>query len=194
MKKITILLFIVLLTLPGCSKGWFKPADVKDTPVNVYDRVVKNIESGRGVRFGKDKQRGGVFDFASSNELWRASIDVLDFVPFTNASYSGGILITEWFNGNSSSENVNRDLKITVRFLSNEIRADALDVSIHEKKCQNNYTNCNVNKISSKLESEIKLAILKRAAYLEKTQLKGIVDEYRKKKRNTLQGQGGTVK
>ena len=72
-------------------------------------------------------KKGGVFDFASSNELWRASIEVLDFVSFTNASYSGGILITDWFSGNTeSNENNQREIKITVRFLSNEIRADGI--------------------------------------------------------------------
>ena len=65
--------------------------------------------------------------------------------------------------------NKKRDLKITVRFLTNEIRADALDISIHERKCQSNGTGCSVNKITSKLEPEIKLAILKRAAILKKS-------------------------
>jgi len=162
-----ILLFLFLLN--NCGGNIFKRADVKDTPINVNERVKKNIEEGRGIRFGKGKSQGGVFDFASSNELWRASIDVLDFVPFTNASYSGGILITEWFDGNSKNDsNKNRDLKITVRFLSNEIRADAIDVNIHERMCENNTNNCSVNKIESNLENKIKVAILKRAALLEK--------------------------
>ena len=152
--------------LGGCGKDIFKRADVKDTPVNVNERVKKNIEEGRGIRFRKDQNQGGTFDFASSNELWRASIDVLDFVPFTNASYSGGILITEWFDGNNTTSN-NRDLKITVRFLTNEIRSDALKISIYEKICKNNSLDCSVTKIDSKLEREIKIAILKRAAYLE---------------------------
>ena len=98
-KKITVFLIVFLIPLNSC--GIYKRADVKDVPVNVNERVKKNIEEGRGLRFGKRNVAGGTFDFASSNELWRASIDVLDFVPFTNASYSGGILITEWFDGNS---------------------------------------------------------------------------------------------
>ena len=110
-KKITLYLLFTLFFINGC--GIYKRADVKDTPINVNERVKKNIEEGRGIKFGKQGARGGTFDFASSNELWRASIEVLDFVPFTNASYSGGILITEWFDGNSSNENF-RDLKITV--------------------------------------------------------------------------------
>ena len=164
-----LIILLFLFFLNNCGGNIFKRADVKDTPINVNDRVKKNIEEGRGIRFGKGNSRGGVFDFASSNELWRASIDILDFVPFTNASYSGGILITEWFDGNSKNgSSENRDLKITVRFLSNEIRADALDINIHERLCENNTNNCSVNKIKSNLGNEIKIAILKRAAKLKK--------------------------
>ena len=135
-KFILIALSLVLL-LSGCSKGFFKRSDVKDNPVNVNDRVRKNIEEGRGVRFGIGKGKGGVFDFASANELWRASVETLDFVPLVNASYSGGIIITDWFNGGKDN---NRDLKITVRFLSNEIRSDAIKIIIHERICNSN--NC----------------------------------------------------
>ena len=186
-KKNFIFLTLFLLIFSGCSTNIFKRADVKDTPINVKDRVKKNIEEGRGIRFGKGSSKGGTFDFASSNELWRASMDVLDFVPFSNASYSGGVLITEWFDGNSKNKNERRDLKITVRFLTNEIRSDALDVSIHERKCQSNGTGCNVNKIISELEPEIKLEILKRAATLQKNQFSKNATEYRKKKRTTLE-------
>ena len=178
---------LILLTLSGCSSDIFRRADVKDTPINVNDRVKKNIEEGRGIRFRKGSSSGGTFDFASSNELWRASMDVLDFVPFSNASYSGGVLITEWFDGNSNDKNEKRDLKITVRFLSNEIRSDALEISIHERKCQSNGTDCSVNKIISEIEPEISLAILKRAAILEKKQFSKNVKTYRSKKRTTLE-------
>ena len=178
-KKILIYLIAFILPLSGCGSNIFKRSDVKDNPVNVNERVKKNIEEGRGIRFGKGKGQGGTFDFASSNELWRASIEVLDFVPFTNASYSGGILITEWFDGNSTEQN-NRNLKITVRFLTNEIRSDALDISIHEKICVSNSFDCSVSKIESKLENDIKIAILKRAAFLEKNQLKKNVEEFQK--------------
>ena len=186
-KKYFIYLILLLLTFSGCSNNIFRRADVKDTPINVNDRVKKNIEEGRGIRFGKGSSKGGTFDFASSNELWRASMDVLDFVPFSNASYSGGILITEWFDGNSNDKNEKRDLKITVRFLTNEIRSDALDISIHERKCQSNGTNCSVNKIKSELEPQIGLAILKRAAILEKKQFSKNSKDYLSKKRTTLE-------
>ena len=180
MKKFTLLLITAAFFFTSC--GIYKRSDIKDNPVNVNQRVAKNIEEGRGIRFGKGSSQGGVFDFASSNELWRASIDILDFVPFTNVSYSGGIIITDWFSGNSKVENEKRELKITVRFLTNEIRSDALDIRIHERLCNlDSIYNCNTNKITSNLENEIKLAILKKAAILEKQSLKKTVKRKREK-------------
>ena len=149
------------------SCGFYKRSDVKDNPVNVDQRVKRNIEEGRGIRFGGGATRGGDFDFASSNPLWRGAIDVMDFVPLTNASYSGGIIITEWF----SSENTNRELKITIQFMTNEIRADAIKVLVFEKVCNEN-NKCKTNKVKSKLEGELKIAILKKAALFESDDFK----------------------
>ncbi len=166
-KFITFITFI-LFFLNSC--GLYKRSDVKDNPVNVDQRVKKNIQEGRGFRFGKGATRGGNFDFASSNPLWRSAVDVLDFVPLVNASYSGGIIITEWFSSEKNTESTNRELKITVRFISNEIRADALKVLVFERTCMQN--NCKTKKIKSKLEGELKLAILKKAALFEKDDFK----------------------
>ena len=179
MKKKISILFLIFLTLifNGCSKDFFKRSDVKDNPVNVEERVQKNIEQGKGIRFGRGASRGGVFDFASANELWRASVEILDFVPLVNASYSGGIIITDWFNGN---DNTNRELKITVRFLTNEIRSDALKISVHERICEPSTNRCNTKLIDSKISDEIQLAILKKAAVLEKTKVEKQIEEYRK--------------
>ena len=168
MKKLTLLLITTAFILTNC--GIYKRSDVKDNPVNVKDRVQKNIEEGRGIRFGKESMSGGgTFDFASSNKLWRASIEILDFVPFTNASYSGGIIITDWFSGNSKVENEKRMLKITVRFLSNEIRVDSINIKIFKKICKTNeITNCSITTENGNLLAELKKNILRKAALYEK--------------------------
>ena len=171
-KKLFPIFFILILFLNSC--GIYKRSDVKDNPTDVEERVRRNIEEGKGIKFGNlgSGASGGTFDFASSNEMWRASIEILDFVPFTNASYSGGILITDWFS-NSKADN-NKEIKITVRFLSNEIRAEGIVVSIHERICEENKINCKITKRKSQLENEIKLAILKKAARIQTEDTKKI--------------------
>ena len=180
--KFSVLTIFTLFFLNSC--GLYKRSDIKDNPVNVDERVKRNIQEGKGVRFGKGATRGGTFDFASSNPLWRGAVDVLDFVPLTNASYSGGIIITEWFSAEKNAENNNRELKLTVRFMANEIRADAIQVLVFEKTCMQN--NCKTKKIKSKLESELKLAILKKAALFER-------DDFKKYKETVGKNKGYSV-
>jgi hypothetical protein len=164
---LTILLITSLFFLSSCGALSYKRADIKDYPINDADKRKKNMKDGRGITFGGGgkKKSGGKFDFASSNEMWRAAIDVLDFVPLLNADYGGGIIITDWY---SENQEVDESIKISVQFLSNEIRSDALKVKIYNKKCSKTQ-NCVTSKISSELNSEIKLAILKKASKIQKT-------------------------
>ena len=170
-KKYILFLMAVFL-LNGCN-GKFPWADARKFPDDPALRVKKNLEEGRGFKlndqFGGAK--GGKFDFASSNELWRASLDVIDFMPLTSVNYSGGIIITDWY---SDENNPNESIKISIRFLTNEIRSDALDVKVFNRKCTNSLINCKVSQTDKILVSEIKKQILKKAAiYKEDKNKKG---------------------
>ena len=163
-KFIKIFIFLSLFLTSAC--GFYEPVDTRKTSVNVNERTKKNIQQGKGYRlFDSERNSGsGNFEFASSNPMWRASIKLLDFTPFSNVDYSGGIIITDWFNDGQDKNN--EYLKITIKFLSNEIRADGLDVLVYQKICDTS-NNCNVSKIDSDLGQEIKLAILKEATIMK---------------------------
>ena len=167
MKFIKIALFTaILLNISGC--GIYKPVDARKVPANVNDRVKENLKQGKGYRIlGGDKKNSGVFEFASSNPMWRASIKLLEFTPLSNVDYSGGIIITDWFSG-EKKENVYT--KITVKFLSNEVRADGINIIVYKKVCDE-LNKCKTSKVESPLADEIKLAILKEAALIEKNEL-----------------------
>tara|TARA_B000000460_G_scaffold231864_1_gene190398 strand:- start:151 stop:747 length:597 start_codon:yes stop_codon:yes gene_type:complete len=160
-------IFIALIFISfATSCGIYKPSDARKVSPNVEERVQKSIEEGKGIRFGLGKgSKETHFEFSSSNELWRATLDILDFLPLSNVDYSGGIIITDWYNEGTAP---NESIKITVRFLSNEIRSDGLDIVIHKRICKGSTVNCNVKKITSGLEEEIKLAILRKATILQK--------------------------
>ena len=168
--KSIFLLFFTTFLLSGCGGGFKLPGgDAKKNPPNAADRVAKNLEEGRGFRLNDltKKSGGGNFEFATSNELWRASLDVIDFMPLASANYSGGILITDWY---SDGRNQNESIKINIRFLSNEIRSDALDVDIFYKTCDAN-SNCVIEKKESELQQEIIKQVLQKAT-VYKNQLK----------------------
>ena len=156
------------MTLSACGKGFFKPGDARKISPDPRERVKKNLEEGKGFRLNdaiKGATRGGGnFEFASSNELWRASLDVIEFMPLTSANYSGGIIITDWYSNNN---NPNETIKITIRFLSNEIRADAIDINVFYKKCTS-VSNCVVQKDNKSIESELRKEILKKATLYQR--------------------------
>jgi hypothetical protein len=151
----------IILFLQACSV--WDPADARKTPVSSKDRVQKNLEEGRGITFGGDKEGGTSYQFATSNPLWRATLEILDFLPLANVDYSGGIVSTDWYNESGDPD----EYKITVRFLSNEIRTDAIKVIVHKRKCELQ-KNCTIRKISSAVQSELQVAILKKAAIYQK--------------------------
>tara|TARA_B100000161_G_scaffold94653_1_gene66733 strand:- start:388 stop:969 length:582 start_codon:yes stop_codon:yes gene_type:complete len=167
-NKNFILLIVIFFTLASCAKeGFFKTGDARKNPPDPRERVKKNLEEGKGFRMNDaiGGSRGGTnFEFASSNELWRASLDVLDFMPLTSANYSGGIIITDWY---SEQGNAEESIKITIRFLTNEVRSDAIDVDIFYKKCITT-NNCKINKQDGQLKKEITKQILAKAAIYKK--------------------------
>ena len=157
-----ILFFILISTLVS-QCGIYRKTDSRKVPVNVNDRVQKNLEEGKGFRLNtlntKNLGRGGNFEFATSNVLWRATLDIIDFMPLTSANFRGGVIITDWY---SNDNNPNETIKITVRFLSNEIRSDAVNIKVFYKKCSADFK-CVVSQNIGNLKTELQKEILKRA-------------------------------
>lgn len=143
------------------SCGIYKYTDQRNQPTTGIEKARKNIEEGKGVSVGNLlKNRGTNFEFSTSNPMWRASLEILDFLPLATVDYSGGVIITDWYSDKINSKD---SLKITIRFLSNEIRTDSFKIIIHKKNC-NNINDCQVNLFSSKINEELSKQILKKAA------------------------------
>ena len=162
-KTIQNLIFLCFLgfLVGSCGTG----VDAKKYPPQPELRVKKNIEEGRGFRLMDKAKIGGTrnFEFASSNELWRASLDTIDFIPLASVNYSGGIIVTDWYSNNQEA---NETIKISIRFLTNEIRSDALDIKIFKKICDFN-NKCVISDYSGELIKELKKKILKTAKTYE---------------------------
>ena len=163
--RISFLLGVFLLV---SSCGGLSKTDTRETPINAQERARKNIEEGRGASIGSLLGGGGNtnYEFSTANPMWRASLEILDFIPMTTVNYSGGIIISDWYTGETNSSN--EFIKITVRFLSNEVRSDSLKIIVHKKNCSA-IQNCRINTLTnSNINNELRASILKSAALLEK--------------------------
>jgi len=165
LKKI-IPAFLVLLILASCGGGFKlpKPGDARSIPASGKERARKNIEEGRGVSIGEVLgNKKTTYEFSTSNPMWQATFDVIDFMPLVTVDYAGGMIITDWY---TDANTTNDSLKFTIRFLSNEVRSDSLKIIIHKKTCKTQ-SNCIVQKIASKLEDTIRSQIITRAVILK---------------------------
>ena len=160
--KFYLTIFCLFFIINAC--GLYEKTG-RDTSVNAQERARKNVEEGKGIRIGEViGGRSTTYEFSTSNPMWRASLEVLDFLPMSVVDYSGGMLITDWY---SDEVNSNSSLKITIRFLNNEINTNSLKITVHEKNCIT-ASNCNIKILDSRLKEELIASILKQAAILEK--------------------------
>ena len=164
-NALVLFLIATLLTQTACQALKPKKVDAREFPPDPRERVQKNIEEGRGFRLMGGDKSGTNYEFASANPLWRATLDTLDFMPLVSANYSGGIVVTDWYSENNTP---NESVKISVRFLTNEIRSDALDINVFLKKCSENLTSCSISKNNNDLVADLNLNILKKATKYQK--------------------------
>ncbi len=166
MIRIFLLSIVCLLTL-SCN-GAFKPkkVDTREVSTNVQERARKNIETGRGSSLGGILNRGTNYEFSTANPMWRASLETLDFLPLTTVDYSGGVIITDWYFDSSASSD--ESIKITVRFLSNNIGSESIKIIVHQRVCKNS-GNCKIQLLDkSNIQEELHRTILKKASLIDK--------------------------
>lgn len=164
LKKIFLILSLFLF-ISACNG--IPGADARKFPADPKERVKKNLAEGKGVTFNDviGQSGGGNFEFASSNPLWRASLDVIDFMPLSSVNYSGGIIITDWY---ADENDPTESIKVNIRFLTNEVRSDSLDIKVYNRKCIDNLINCKIIQTDKILVNELKKEILKKATIYEK--------------------------
>lgn len=158
--------FFLLILLINCSKPEIDPITGKKKR---FEPNVKNrVNTETGIIFSNKGKDSGTFDFATSNALWRASLKVIEFMPLSSASYSGGIITTDWYSGSGSTS---EELKITIRFLSDELNINSINVTSYKRICTNSMS-CKVGKGSSEVSKKIKEKIIEEARKISLEQSK----------------------
>lgn len=154
-RLIIFLIFLVLVSHCARVDPVTGEKVLEETDTRKKSREYVDKQGGLFGEIGKNKS-GTTFDFATSNILWRATLKSLDFLPLVNADYSGGVIVYDWYSENLNSK---EQIKISIRFLSNELRSESIQISSHKKICDEN-NKCSISKLSENFSNEIKDTIL----------------------------------
>ena len=167
-KTIAITSILLIASCAGKEKEEETIIKKKRFNPNVRERALgANTD---GIFFNKERGGSGTFEFATSNPLWRASLEVLEFMPLQALSYSGGLISTDWYSKGSLDESI----KIAVRFNSKELAISSFTVVSYKKICTNG-NNCKIIDGSTEFNSTIKSQIINKARAIK------IAEEKKKK-------------
>jgi len=162
---------LVILALFGCKSS--KDEEISQKPIepDPFKRAREAAQQGGGIFNLDKKDQGTTVNFGTSNIMWRATLNTLGFLPLINADYNGGIIITDWYSDKLNSK---ESIKLTIKFLSNELRSDSIQVIAHKKSCISS-ENCQVALLAENFSREIKDSIISNARILK-------IEEEKKKK------------
>jgi hypothetical protein len=155
-----IKIFLIFLVLTSCAEKDKVTGEKILIEPDAKKRAQIEAEKSGGIfgNLGKSNKNAEI-EFKNSNVLWRATLKSLDFLPLMNADYAGGVIIYDWYSDNINSK---EQIKITVKFLSNELRSDSIEITSHKKICDEN-NKCSVSILKNGLSNEIKDKILSSA-------------------------------
>ena len=101
--------------------------------------------------------------------LWRATLDVLSFMPLASADPYGGVVITDWY---ANPQKPDERFKITVYILDARLRADGLNVAVFKqnKGADGQWIDA---PSATQTETDFENAILTKARQLRLSNIKG---------------------
>ena len=163
LSKFTYLL-VFLIILNNCTKIDPTTGEKVLIETDAKKRAEEAARKGGGI-FGDIGKRNSNtnFEFTTSNVLWRATLKSLEFLPLLNADYGGGIIIYDWY---SQANNPKEQIKISIQFLNNELRSDAIKVIAHKKICDNT-DKCSNSTLDQNFANSIKESIIVSARTLK---------------------------
>ena len=166
-KKWLFISILALIFMQNCSSVDPVTGEKVLIEPNPDKRAREFADKGGGIfgnlgKIGANKT-GGVVDFESSNVLWKATLKTLDFLPLLNADYTGGVIVYDWYTETINSK---EQIKISVRFLNNELRSDSIKVTAHKKICEST-DKCLNSIMDQKFSENIKESIITSARALK---------------------------
>ena len=161
-RLFNIFIFSILLT--SCSLWGSKEKSANSNYENISVKkkdwepnVLKRVDQEKGGLtniFGAERSTASQGD----NVIWQASLEVLADIPLAQANYTGGVIITDWYNSSNSNESI----KISIFINSARLEVNSFDVKSFKKTCSA-ANNCQTVNLTSDFNQKIKDRVLEKA-------------------------------
>lgn len=151
------LIIMLLATVVACSGNTEKGSYPKSPEEREQERIGRL--TGEGLMMGKKRRSQATESINVNSYIWRASLDKIYFMPIVSADPFGGTIITDWYK---ASADAREQFKVSIVIIGNELRSDAVKVSVYKKKLLSN-GKWSEQEFDHKVATEIEEAILLRA-------------------------------
>ena len=155
-----ILLLSILLMISSCSnyKSVFssKVNDETQKPILVLE------DNSKDVLLSKNINLKNLDNVNVNGYLWRATLNILSFVPLISTDALSGTIITDWYVNKNIQ---NQRLKITVNINTNELKSESIKIKVEIQNFKNNIWSQPLT--SNSLATQIEDSILNEARNLK---------------------------
>lgn len=162
-----ILLFLGILSLSTSCSIFEKTNKNKDQEIvkeeveaNVFKKAEQNVAKKGSIFSSGTKNNDGIASI--NNVIWRASIESLSDIPLIQANYGSGLIITDWYSGDSFSS---ESIKITIAFKSDKIAVSSFKVESFKRICKSD-NSCKIVKLPESFNNKLKNKIVDNARKL----------------------------
>jgi len=138
MKKIFTFCTILFVTFAFNANAESKyPKSARDKRDEKIGSVLDNKDSSGGFTlFGGGKNSGTSAQGIGANvHLWKASLEVVSFMPISISDSAGGVITTEW---SEDLDHPGERYKINVLIKSSDLKAHSLKVTVFKQTLRDN--------------------------------------------------------
>ena len=128
-----ILLITILLMISSCSN--YKSVFSNKVNGETQKPVLVLKDTSKEVLLSKIINPQNLDNVNVNGYLWRATLNILSFVPLISTDALSGTIITDWY----ANKNIqNQRLKIKVYINSNELKSESIKIKVEIQSFKNN--------------------------------------------------------
>tara|TARA_B100000900_G_scaffold250785_1_gene213670 strand:- start:1857 stop:2405 length:549 start_codon:yes stop_codon:yes gene_type:complete len=149
-KKLKLIIMIILISSCSTNPSSTNISSKEKTP----GLFTKDSKKGISLSDILNPDRDSNSSVNINGYLWRATLNVLSFMPLISSDAFGGVIVTDWYVKKNIKD---KRMKITAYIKTSELRSNGIEVKVHVQKLIDNVWSDTVidNNLASKIENNI---------------------------------------